>query len=135
MSDSTPSFGLNQIGQIAVPVSDIERAIAFYRDVLGMHFLFKAPPGLGFFDCGGVRLLLDAPAKSQPGTHSSIIYYKVDDILEAYETLSARGAAFEGRPNLIARMPDHELWMAFLRDPDGNLLALMCEVRQSGGLG
>ena len=135
MSDTTPSFGLNQIGQIAVPVSDLERAIAFYRDVLGMHFLFKAPPGLGFFDCGGVRLLLDAPAKSLPGTHASIIYYKVADILEAYETLSARGAVFEGRPHLIARMPDHELWMAFLRDPDGNLLALMCEVRQSGGLG
>lgn len=123
-------FGLNQIGQIAVPVADIERAIAFYRDTLGMRFLFQAPPGLGFFDCGGVRLMLDAPAKAQGGNNSSIIYYKVPDLQVAFETLSARGVGFEAKPHLIARLPDHELWMAFFRDPDGNLLALMSEVRQ-----
>ena len=99
MSNSaTEGLGLGAIGQIAVPVGDIERAIAFYRDVLGMRFLFKAPPGLGFFDCAG--------------------------------TLSSRGVRFEEGPHLIARMPDHELWMAFFRDPDENLLALMAEVRQ-----
>lgn len=123
-------FGLARIGQIAVPVGDIERAISFYRDTLGMRFLFKAPEGLGFFDCAGVRLMLDAPAKTQAGNHSSVIYYKVPDLQAAFLTLSARGVAFEAKPHLIARLPDHELWMAFFRDPDGNLLALMSEVRQ-----
>jgi methylmalonyl-CoA/ethylmalonyl-CoA epimerase len=123
-------FGLAQIGQIAVPVSDLERAIAFYRDTLGMRFLFQAPPGLGFFDCAGVRLLLDAPAKAQADTYSSVIYYKVDDIDAAFATLSARGVVFEAKPYLLAKMPDHELWMAFFRDPDRNVLALMSEVRK-----
>lgn len=130
MSNSaTGSFGLGQIGQIAVPVSDVERAIAFYRDVLGMRFLFQAPPGLGFFDCAGVRLMLDGPAKAQGANHSSVIYYKVFDLNAAFEMLSARGVHFEAKPHLIAKLPDHELWMAFFRDPDENLLALMSEVR------
>lgn len=122
-------FGLAQIGQIAVPVGDIDRAVAFYRDILGMRFLFQAPPGLGFFDCAGVRLMLDAPAKAQGENCSSVIYYKVPDINAAFETLSARGVVFEAKPHLIAKLPDHELWMAFFRDPDKNLLALMSEVR------
>ena len=126
-----PAFGLARIGQIAVPVSDIERAIAFYRDVLGMRFLFQAtPPGLGFFDLSGVRLMLDAPAKSQAQHMSSIIYYVVADLEAAFATLSKRGVHFEEAPRLIAKMPDHELWMAFFRDPDDNLLALMSEVRR-----
>lgn len=126
---ATANFGLTQIGQIAVPVSDIERAIAYYRDTLGMRFLFQAPPGLGFFDCAGVRLMLDAPAKAQAENYSSVIYYKVPDLQAAFEALSARGVAFEAKPHLIAKLPDHELWMAFFRDPDANLLALMSEVR------
>jgi len=126
---ATASFGLAQIGQIAVPVSDIERAVAFYRDTLGMRFLFQAPPGLGFFDCAGVRLMLDAPAKAQAANYSSVIYYRVTDLETAFEALSARGVVFEAKPHLIAKLPDHELWMAFFRDPDGNLLALMTEVR------
>ena len=130
MTDSMAgNFGLAQIGQIAVPVSDIDRAVAFYRDTLGMRFLFQTPPGLGFFDCAGVRLMLDAPAKAQTENYSSVIYYKVPDLDTAFETLSARGVLFEATPHLIARLPDHELWMAFFRDPDGNLLALMSEVR------
>lgn len=129
MSDQN-AFGLHAIGQIAVPVSDIDRAIAFYRDILGMRFLFKAPPGLGFFDCTGVRLLLDAPAKKQDKTYSSIIYNKVADLPAAFSTLSARDVIFEQPPELVAKMPDHELWRAFFRDPDGNLLALMREVRE-----
>jgi methylmalonyl-CoA/ethylmalonyl-CoA epimerase len=127
-ASAAASFGLTAIGQIAVPVTDIDRAVAFYRDVLGMHFLFQAAPGLGFFDCGGVRLMLDAPASAQAG-NSSVIYYKVEDLQSACDALSARGVTFEAAPHLIARMPDHELWMAFLRDPDRNLLALMSEVR------
>ncbi|MDH5567815.1 MAG: VOC family protein [Myxococcales bacterium] len=131
MSDSvTANFELDQIGQIAVPVSDIDRAVAFYRDTLGMRFLFQAPPGLGFFDCAGVRLMLDAPAKTQSENHSSVIYYMVADLNTAFGTLSARGVVFEAKPHLIARLPDHELWMAFFRDPDDNLLALMSEVRR-----
>jgi len=131
MSDSaTANFALNQIGQISVPVREIERAVAFYRDTLGMRFLFQAPPGLGFFDCAGVRLMLDAPAKAQSGNCSSVIYYKVADLDTAFETLSARGVVFEAKPHRIATLPDHELWMAFFRDPDDNLLALMSEVRR-----
>lgn len=122
-------FGLGPIGQIAVPVGDIERAIAFYRDILGMRFLFQAPPGLGFFDCAGVRLMLDAPAKAEGKSFSSIIYYKVPDIHAAFETLSERGVRFESKPHAIAKLSDHELWMAFFHDPDENLLGLMSEVR------
>ena len=122
-------FGLSRIGQIAVPVTDIERSIAFYRDVLGMRFLFQAPPGLGFFDCSGVRLMLDLPARAQAG-NGSLLYFMVPDLQAAFQTLSSRGVVFEGEPHLIARMPDHELWMAFFRDPDRNVLALMSEVRQ-----
>jgi len=122
-------FGLTSIGQIAVPVGDVDRAIAFYRDILGMRFLFKAPPGLGFFDCDGVRLLLDAAGGPEFKNYSSIIYYKVADLQAAYDTLKARGVEFEEKPNLVAKFPDHELWMAFFRDPDSNLLALMSEVR------
>jgi len=122
------TIGLDTIGQIAIPVTDIDRAVAFYRDVLGMKFLFQAPPGLGFFDCGGVRLMLDLPAKDQAG-RGGVIYYKVDDLQAAFDTLSARGATVVAKPHLIAKMPDHELWMAFFRDPDGNAFALMTEVR------
>jgi methylmalonyl-CoA/ethylmalonyl-CoA epimerase len=128
MADSVETFGLNQVGQIAVPVTDIKRAIAFYRDTLGMRFLFQAPPDLAFFDLSGVRLLLDGPAKAQAG-NSSVIYYKVSDLQAAFATLSERGVQFEAEPHMIAKMPDHELWMAFFRDPDKNLVALMSEIR------
>jgi len=128
MSDSPSTVHLSQIGQIAMPVRDVEKAIAFYRDVLGMRFLFKAPPGLGFFDCAGVRLMLDGPAAAQAG-RGSVLYYKVEDIEDAFATLAGRGVAFEGKPHLIAKMPDHELWMAFFRDGEGNTLALMHEKR------
>jgi methylmalonyl-CoA/ethylmalonyl-CoA epimerase len=124
---SSPRLGLAQIGQIAVPVRDLDTAVGFYRDVLGMRFLFQAPPGLAFFDCGGVRLLLDGPAAAHAG-QGSTIYYKVPDITEAAAVLTDRGVRFEQAPHVIARLPDHDLWMAFFRDPDGNLLALMSEV-------
>src|SRR5512146_1135123 len=114
---------LDLIGQIAIPVTDIDQAVAFYRDVLGMHFLFQAPPGLGFFDCSGVRLMLDAPARANDQKAcSSIVYFKVADLQAAYETLINRGVVFEHAPEFVAQMPDHELWMAFFRDPDANLL-------------
>jgi len=127
MAQPTTSFGLGQIGQIALTVSDIDRAVAFYRDSLGMRFLFQVP-NLAFFDCDGIRLMLSPPEKAAEGS-SSVIYYKVADIQRAFETLASRGVSFEGKPHLIAKMPDHELWMAFFRDLDRNLLALMSEVR------
>lgn len=120
-------FGLATIGQIALTVTDVARAIAFYRDTLGMKLLFEVP-NMGFFDCDGVRLMISGSEK--PDEHyGSVIYFKVPDIQQAYATLSERGVPFEGNPHLVARMPDHELWMAFFRDPDHNLLALMSEVR------
>ncbi len=122
-------FGLGPIGQIAVNVKNLERAVAFYRDVLGMRPLFQAP-NLAFFDCAGVRLMLSPPEKPEFDHPGSIIYYKVDDIGNAHAALRERGAAFEGDPHVVARMPDHDLWMAFCRDSEGNLLALMSEVRR-----
>lgn len=129
MGETRTDFGLSQIGQIAVPVTDLERAIRFYRGTLGMRFLFQTPPGLAFFGLNGIRLMLDGPAKAQAG-NGSVIYYKVDDLQAAFEALSKRGVKFETEPHLIAKMSDHDLWMAFLRDPDKNLIALMCEIRK-----
>jgi methylmalonyl-CoA/ethylmalonyl-CoA epimerase len=129
---STPSptgAEISHIGQIAIPVSDLERAVAFYRDTLRLRFLFQAPPGLAFFDVGGVRLMLDAPAGAVTDRTSSVIYFKVPDIHSAFRALSARGVPFEREPHHIAKLADHDLWMGFFRDPDGNLLALMSEVR------
>src|SRR5262249_20566395 len=128
MAQPDTSFGLGAIGQIAVTITDVNRAVEFYRDTLGMRFLFQVP-NLAFFDCGGVRLML-GPAEKPGETLSSVIYYRVEDIERAFETLSSRGVTFEARPHLIAKMPDHDLWMAFFRDPDRNLLALMCEVKR-----
>ncbi len=127
MAQPTTSFGLGQIGQLALTVSDMDRAVTFYRDSLGMRFLFQVP-NLAFFDCDGIRLMLSLPEKAAEGS-SSVIYFKVADIQQAFEALASRGVSFEGEPHLIARMSDHELWMAFFRDLDRNLLALMSEVR------
>ena len=128
MAQPDTSFGLARIGQIAVTVGNLERAVTFYRDTLGMPLLFQVP-NMAFFDCGGIRLMLGLAEK--PGEiFSSVIYYKVDQIQQAYEVLSSRGVEFEAKPHLIAKMPDHDLWMAFFRDPDRNLLALMCEERR-----
>jgi methylmalonyl-CoA/ethylmalonyl-CoA epimerase len=127
MAQPDTTFTLARIGQIAVTVNDLEKAVLFYRDTLGMRLLFQVP-NLAFFDCGGIRLMLGPPEKGS-GNLSSVIYYKVDEIRQATEILKSRGVQFEAEPHLIAKMPDHELWMAFFRDPDRNLLALMCEVR------
>ena len=118
--------GLSTIGQIAITVTDVDRAVRFYRDTLGIEFLFQVP-NLAVFDCDGVRLMISASEK--PGEiYNSVVYFKVLDIQRVFQSLIARGVAFEGEPHMIARMPDHDLWMAFFRDPDRNLLALMSEV-------
>jgi methylmalonyl-CoA/ethylmalonyl-CoA epimerase len=123
----TTQLELTQIGQIAINVRDLQRAVAFYRDTLGMRFLFQAPGGLAFFDCGGVRLMLGVPEKSEFDHPTSILYYKVPDITAAYETLTSRGVTFIDEPHLIAKLPTHELWMTFFRDSEENVLALMEE--------
>ncbi len=123
-------FGLDRIGQIAVNVKDLDRATAFYRDVLGMRPLFQVPK-LAFFDCGGIRLMLSLPEKPEFDHPGSILYYKVDDIKAAHAALRVRGARFEGEPHVVAQLPAHDLWMAFCRDSEGNLLALMSEVRRA----
>jgi methylmalonyl-CoA/ethylmalonyl-CoA epimerase len=125
----SPDFpGLTQIGQIAINVQDVERATAFYRDTLNMRFLF-AFPGLAFFDCGGVRLMLSRAEDPKLDHKASILYYKVADIEAAHAALAARGVRFESKPHLVARMPDHELWLADFYDSEDNLLALMTEKR------
>ena len=121
------SFSLSSIGQIAINVHDVEKATAFYRDTLGMKFLFDAGH-MAFFDCGGVRLMLSLPDKPEFDHPSSIIYYRVPDIQHACQVLESRGVNFEEKPVLVARLQDHDLWMAAFRDVDNNLLALMSEV-------
>jgi catechol 2,3-dioxygenase-like lactoylglutathione lyase family enzyme len=118
---------LGSIGQIALTVDDVERATAFYRDALGLPFLFAAPPQLAFFDCAGVRLMLSAPEGGSAPGGGSVLYFKVADIDEAFATLRGRDVAFVDEPHLIAKLATGELWMTFFRDPAGNLLALMSE--------
>jgi len=128
---STPiSIGpsLTRIGQIFVNVKDLDRAIAFYRDILGMTFLFQAPPNMAFFDCRGIRLMLGVADRPELDHAASIIYYKVDDIERVYEIFAARGVEFIVKPHLVAPMPTYDLWLADFRDSEGNILALMSEV-------
>jgi len=124
------AIGITGVGQIAIVSPDLERATKFYRDTLGLPYLF-AIPNASFFQCGAVRLMITGPEPGKPEFDhpASILYYKVDDIQAAARALTGRGVKLETDPHLIARMPDHELWMAFLRDPDHNMLALMSEVR------
>lgn len=119
--------GIRRIGQIAVTVKDRTRARAFYADVLGLRHLFDAPPGMSFFECGGVRLLLGEGEKEDEAMSSSILYFDVGDIRSAHETLAGAGVAFERDPHFVADLGDRELWLAFFRDSEGNLMALMSE--------
>lgn len=118
---------LARIGQIAVNAHDVDRATAFYRDVLGLTHLFRAGQ-LSFFECGGVHLMLDKPENPEFDHPSSILYFQVADIQATFQRLKSAGAKFDDEPHMIARMPDHDLWMTFFRDTEGNVLALMSEV-------
>jgi methylmalonyl-CoA/ethylmalonyl-CoA epimerase len=117
----------SRIGQIAIVCKDVARATDFYRDVLGLRFLFSAGPSLSFFECGGVRLMLN-PGEGQ-GIGTSLLYFFVPDIDAAMRELVAKGATFVEQPHMIAKMPDHELWLAAFRDSEDNMLALMEERR------
>ena len=119
---------LSRIGQIFVNVKDLERAISFYRETLGMNFLFQAPPSMAFFDCEGIRLMLGVPDRPDLDHPASIIYYKVADIQATHETLKSRGVKFILEPHLVAKMPDYDLWLADFYDSEDNVLALMSEV-------
>jgi len=119
-------FTLNRIGQIALAVRDVDRAEAFYRDVLRLRWLYRFGD-LTFFDCSGVRLLLERAIDPGKANHASPIYFSCTDIAHAVRELEQRGVTFTSTPHLIARMEDHDLWMAFFHDPDDHILALMHE--------
>ena len=125
---ATTEFGLSAITQIAINAHNIDRAVEFYRDKLGMKHLFSVPPNLAFFDCDGIRLMLSPPAKPEFDHASSIIYFNVDDIQQATQTLSERGVKFEEQPVFVANMGTYDLWLASFRDSENNLLALMSNV-------
>jgi methylmalonyl-CoA/ethylmalonyl-CoA epimerase len=125
---TTDDVRLGPIGQIAVNARDLERAVRFYRDTLGMKLLFQVPQ-MAFFDCGGVRLMLGLASEPAFDHPASVIYYRVPDIRAAHRALAGRDVAFTSPPHFVAKLPDHELWLAFFRDPEGNTLALMSEVR------
>jgi predicted enzyme related to lactoylglutathione lyase len=130
--NTTPTplpHAVSDIGQIAVTVSDVAKATAFYRDVLGLKFLFSAGPNLAFLAAGSVRIMLTTPQGHGAVGKNSILYFKVADLGAAHAAIVARGAVNERTPQLTAKMPDHELWMGFVRDPDGNLVGLMEEKR------
>jgi methylmalonyl-CoA/ethylmalonyl-CoA epimerase len=120
--------GLGRLRQISMRAQDVDRAVRFYRDVLGVPFLFAVPPRLAFFDCDGVRLMLSTP---EPGFDhpGSVLYFAVDDIQTMYDTLKTRGVPFKGEPHRIATLADREVWLAEFSDTEGNALALMSEPR------
>jgi methylmalonyl-CoA/ethylmalonyl-CoA epimerase len=119
---------LQRIHQISIRAHDTARAVTFYRDTLGLKLLFEAPPGLAFFDCGGVRLML-SPPEPEFDHQGSVLYFAVDDITAAHRALVAAGATFRTEPHLVARLPDREVWLADFLDSEGNVLALMSEPR------
>src|SRR3984957_19327864 len=128
-SATASGIAITEIGQIAINVNDTNRAIEFYRDTLGLKLLFTAG-NLAFFDCGGVRLMLTQPERPEFDHPASILYFKVADIHSAHARLKEREAKMEGEPHVVARMPDHDLWLAEFRDSEGNIMALMAEVRR-----
>ena len=117
-----------KIGQLLIPVEDFDKGVAFYRDVLGIPFLFAAPPQMAFFDCGGVRLLVGGMSEGQKAQRGATIYFKVDDIHAVFAHLKAKGVAFSAEPHVVHRTPSSELWLGEFKDPDGNQFALMSEV-------
>ena len=118
---------VSEIRQIALAVSDIGNVLPFYRDILGLKFLFSPSPNLAFLEAGGVRLMLTTPQGVGAVGHNSILYFNVKNIEAAHAAMLGRGAMNERGPQITARMPDHEVWTAFFRDPDGNIVALMEE--------
>jgi methylmalonyl-CoA/ethylmalonyl-CoA epimerase len=126
------AFSLGPVGQIALGVADADRSEAFYAQVLGLRKLFRFG-GLAFFDCAGLRLLLDQTPTPEAVKPGSPIYFRVADIGLARRELEGRGVAFADQIHLVAPMEDHDLWMTFFHDPDGHILALMMEAPKGWG--
>src|SRR4051812_7460074 len=120
---------LSDLLQIGLTVSNVETALPFYRDVLGIKFLFSPGPNLAFLAAGSVRLMLSTPQGAGAAGCNSILYFKVTEIEATHTAIVQRGATDVRAPQLTAKMPDHELWAAFVKDPDGNLIGLMEEKR------
>ena len=123
--DAAPAVSLEKIGQIAITVDDLPRARDFYQNTLGMKFLFDAG-NLAFFKCGDIRLMLSASDKPGP-RGGTILYFQVSDIHSTFDTLKRRGVNFIDVPHLVAKMPDHDLWMVFVNDTESNTIGIMCE--------
>lgn len=123
------STKLSTIRQVALTVSDVETAISFYHNTLGLDLLFRAGENLAFLDADGIRIMLSTPQGAGAVGANSILYFSVNDIVAVHSSLVAKGAENERAPELAAKMPDHDLWTGFLRDPDGNLVGLMEEKR------
>ena len=117
-----------KVGQLLIPVENLERGVAFYRDVLGIPFLFQAPPQMAFFNCGGIRLLVGEVTAGDKGQRGSTIYFQVEDIRAVFAELKGKGVTFRAEPHVVHRTPKSELWLSEFIDPDGNQLALMSEV-------
>jgi methylmalonyl-CoA/ethylmalonyl-CoA epimerase len=117
-----------RVAQILIPVDDLDRGVAFYRDVLGLPLLFTAPPQMAFFDCGGVRLLVGVMPAGERAHRGSAIYFQVRDIRAVHSALEANGVKFRAELRAVHRTERSELWLAEFTDPDGNQLALMSEM-------
>ena len=121
-----------KIGQVMIPVEDFDKGVAFYRDALGLPFLFAAPPQMAFFDCGGIRLLVGVLPAGQRAQRGSAIYFDVPDIHAVFGTLKDKAVKFRAEPHVVHRTATFELWLAEFTDPDGNQLALMSQAARVG---
>jgi methylmalonyl-CoA/ethylmalonyl-CoA epimerase len=126
--DNSMNLSDAKVAQLMIPVDDFEKGVAFYRDVLGIPFLFAAPPQMAFFNCGGLRLLVGVLPAGQKAQRGSAIYFQIADIKGVHAALKAKGVAFKAEPHIVHRTPNSELWLAEFTDPDGNQLSLMSEV-------
>ena len=120
--------GITGVAQVALSVRDLEKAVAFYRDVLGLAFLFAAPPSLAFLQCGPTRVMLSGDPQAKPPAGGPILYYAVTDIQAAFASITAKGAPIKEAPKAIARVGGREVWLGFTEDPDGHPVGLMSEV-------
>lgn len=127
MADSVNDLSQATVAQLLIPVAELDRSVVFYRDTLGVPFLFTAPPQMSFFQAGNVRLLVAVPEKGQPPERGSMIYFKVADIHAVFAELKKRGVPFGAEPHIVHRAADYDLWLVDFKDPDGNPLALMAE--------
>jgi methylmalonyl-CoA/ethylmalonyl-CoA epimerase len=127
MADSVKDLSQATVAQLLIPVAELDRSVVFYRDTLGVPFLFTAPPQMSFFQAGNVRLLVGVPVEGHPPGRGSMIYFKVPDIHAVFAELKKRGVAFGAEPHIVHRAADYDLWLVEFKDPDGNPLALMAE--------